>query len=89
MIYAFISYRQFEQKVAACLDASSHFAAYKHLLPSVPWRYRQRFIDTLCMGCDIPASFDILLPSQQLPPVNYTRYAKYAAAKHVALVPQF
>lgn len=70
------------------MSSDKHFSSYRHILPSVPWRSRQRFLDTLCEGCDIPLSFDILLPAQKLPSVNYMRYVKYASHRPVSIALQ-
>ncbi|RYE25099.1 MAG: hypothetical protein EOP51_05265 [Sphingobacteriales bacterium] len=87
MSQSFISYRLFEHKVAECLANAVHFKQYKHVLPSIPWRHRQRFLDTLYCGCDIPISFDLLIPAQKLPHNNYMRFVQFAKGKKSQLHP--
>lgn len=77
MQYNFISYRIFEQLVANNKHCAGNFARYRHLLPAIPWRHRQRFLNTLAKGCDIEAAYDCLMAAQHLPDANYDRYLGY------------
>ncbi|MBA3828076.1 MAG: hypothetical protein H0X33_03990 [Taibaiella sp.] len=75
-----MTYYDFEKEVLL-LVAKDHYQYYRHILPAIRHTFRERFINTIISGFDIPTSFDHVSMASKLPDIYYTRYLKFVYTK--------
>lgn len=64
-----LSYKEFEEAVRQINTDSEQ---WQHILAAIPHTHRQRYIDTLKAGWDMPEAFDIVLTSTHIDNDAYT-----------------
>lgn len=84
MSVSYINYSSFEQKVRLMVGIET-YQRYRHLLPAVQLVFRERFLDTVVRGLDMPTAFDHTTISYKLPDNNFKRYINFVAAKELSL----
>lgn len=72
--------REFEIEVKRLAD-DLHYIEHAYKLGAVSHLLRQRFVDTLRMGFDLPETFDIIQISSRLPDLYFFRFLKFQKNK--------
>lgn len=74
-----IRYEDFEQKVLE--QVKDNGTDWKHLLPSIPLAFRNRFLQTVEQGFSMPESYDMVMLCQKLMPDEYDAFLNKALEK--------
>jgi hypothetical protein len=80
MPISYINYRSFESKTREMVG-DDNYSRYRHLLPAVQLVFRERFINTLKCGLDMPSAFDHTYIGCRLPDNHFARFTNYIAAR--------